>query len=739
METSTVLSGQIPPISLPAVEADGASNGLVPCAIYIRVSTDEQAKEEHYSLHGQENYAMAEIRRRGHEGWFHLTTLSDPGYSGDDWNRPGLLELIDLVKAKKVGVVIVYKRERLFRNLAMATSIQAVFDLHNVKVLSVTEGLHDSSPHNVITRQIIDAIAQFEKANGRKRQHDMLRIAAMNGDWKGGHPPLGYKYEPGSRILETIAEEAVFVATMFEDVATGRSLQDMRDAWRQVGIRGRGRSGCDPDRRPFIRTDDIKRMIRLPIYRGVVRVRKLKLNVISQSDPNPEWEEFKGKHQPIVSEEIWWRANRAIDALGTKNTRPTRSRTSRSIYPLQGLVRCAHCDCGMTPGRSGSKTGMEHRYYRCIRLSKGRKESLCSTGQVSAAALEAAVTSVIQLLEANPAAFERIGVDDIRKRKDAAAQLQKDIAGVDIEILCAQKELENLLAFVKRGESTLSPEATAAAKAAKEKLARYEAERIRLQTTINSLGAKIASVSDVSKQCGLIARAIAVASHNQRVSIFRAIFRCIKVRRVIVASEEVTRQKRILPQRIFRLRLNINTNQLMRFGTSALGDSFDAFANRAYSDTIVAVTIQIRSNAKEQKVILLEQGYTTVSADFSALSRSHAQDSVPQTASVEPTNAIQWAFRWKAQLVSGMKTVTQIAREENVSKGLVSQYVGLLSLPQMIIDFLSDGRDQLLQRKFSLRELQRLAAMRPEDAINAFQGRVRGQPVQSALNLEQME
>lgn len=393
----------------------------------------------------------------------------------------------------------------------------------------------------------------------------------------------------------------------------------------------------------------------------------------------------------------------------------------------------------MTPGRSGSKTGMEHRYYRCIRLSKGRKESLCSTGQVSAAALEAAVTSVIQLLEANPAAFERIGVDDIRKRKDAAAQLQKDIAGVDIEILCAQKELENLLAFVKRGESTLSPEATAAAKAAKEKLARYEAERIRLQTTINSLGAKIASVSDVSKQCGLIARAIAVASHNQRVSIFRAIFRCIKVRRVIVASEEVTRQKRILPQRIFRLRLNINTNQLMRFGTSALGDSFDAFANRAYSDTIVAVTIQIRSNAKEQKVILLEQGYTTVSADFSALSRSHAQDSVPQTASVEPTNAIQWAFRWKAQLVSGMKTVTQIAREENVSKGLVSQYVGLLSLPQMIIDFLSDGRDQLLQRKFSLRELQRLAAMRPEDAINAFQGRVRGQPVQSALNLEQME
>jgi DNA invertase Pin-like site-specific DNA recombinase len=155
-----------------------ASNGpeLVPCAIYIRVSTDEQAKEEHYSLSAQEDYCMAEIRRRADEGWFHLITISDPGYSGGTFDRPGLLELIGLVKAKKLGAILVYKRERLFRNAELAAQVQAVFDLHSVKILSCVEGLHDSTPHAVFMRQLIDANAQFERANGR---NDNTTASAM--------------------------------------------------------------------------------------------------------------------------------------------------------------------------------------------------------------------------------------------------------------------------------------------------------------------------------------------------------------------------------------------------------------------------------------------------------------------------------------------------------------------------------------------------------------------------------
>ena len=239
------------------------------------------------------------------------------------------------------------------------------------------------------------------------------------------------------------------------------------------------------------------------------------------------------------------------------------------------------------------------------------------------------------------------------------------------------------------------------------------------------------------KQCGLVARAIAVASFEQKIPIYRAVVKGIKIRRVTIAEEGGAKgRRRILPQRIFRMRMQFDTDQLMRFGKSLADGIHELLQNRGFSDTVIAVTVQIRTNAKEQKVILLEQGYTTVSANFSELSHAHTPESRPQPASVEPNNAIQRAIRWKALLQVGGKTVTQIAGEEKVSKGLISQHVALLALPQMIIDFLKEGRDQLLGQKFSLRKLQRLGAMSPEDAINAFQLRIRGQPVQSALKLE---
>ena len=91
-----------------------------------------------------------------------------------------------MVKDGLIKVILVYKRERLFRNADIAAHAQAIFDLHGIRVVSYVEGIHDSSPHSVLMRQFLDANAQFERANIRRRVNDCLRHAAKKGDWKGG-------------------------------------------------------------------------------------------------------------------------------------------------------------------------------------------------------------------------------------------------------------------------------------------------------------------------------------------------------------------------------------------------------------------------------------------------------------------------------------------------------------------------------------------------------------------------
>jgi len=325
-------------------------DGLIAAWIYTRVSTDEQAKEEHYSLSAQEEYSMAAIKRREAEGWYYVETISDPGYSGDSFSRPGLLHLIELVKANKVKAVVVYKIERLFRDANLAASVQALFDLHSVKVLYCVEGLHDSAPHSVLMRQIIDANAQFERANGRKRQHDCLRYAASHGEWKGGKSPFGYLYTNGTRSLVIEPERAQLVTKLFEQVAAGRACYEIAAEWRSIGIRGVPISRSESAGHVAYKTgSDLERMIRAPIYKGVVRVRKKGGEISARLDKNPEWDEYKSLHTPLVSEELWLAANKALDQRKTKTVSTYTPRTKNLTGAFQGIIRCDFCDYSMFP------------------------------------------------------------------------------------------------------------------------------------------------------------------------------------------------------------------------------------------------------------------------------------------------------------------------------------------------------------------------------------------------------
>jgi site-specific DNA recombinase len=212
---------------------------LIPCAVYSRVSTDEQAKDAHYSLDNQEEQCLAIIRGNLSKGWVHAISLRDEGYSGALRTRPGLQKILDMAKNGDLKMVVVYMRDRLFRDRELAISVESFFEHYGVQIYSVKEGLASSTASGKLVTGIIDGFSSYERSVIQARVRDAVRLGAKRGEWKGGVPPFGYSYEKGSKMLTVNEKEAVVVKYIFSQVAAGFSVAEITKELRRLNTHGR--------------------------------------------------------------------------------------------------------------------------------------------------------------------------------------------------------------------------------------------------------------------------------------------------------------------------------------------------------------------------------------------------------------------------------------------------------------------------------------------------------------------
>ncbi|MCL0050954.1 recombinase family protein, partial [Dehalococcoidia bacterium] len=79
------------------------------CAIYTRVSTDNQVEKDYNSLETQKESLMAYIEAHKYEGWVLVDVYEDAGCSAANLDRPELQRLLNDIRKKKIDAVLVYK------------------------------------------------------------------------------------------------------------------------------------------------------------------------------------------------------------------------------------------------------------------------------------------------------------------------------------------------------------------------------------------------------------------------------------------------------------------------------------------------------------------------------------------------------------------------------------------------------------------------------------------------------
>ena len=193
---------------------------------YIRVSSERQA-ETALSLDAQRqsivSYCIASDLELVHIG-------VDAGISGakSEDERPGLLDVMTLVREKLVDVVIVCKRDRLAREVSLSGYLVTTIQRAGAEVVILDE--MDVSP---LTKCVMAMIAEVERILASQRTKIALKALKDRGRHVGAVP---YGYELLEGVLRPKSGEIEVVKQIIEMRERGETLTRIAEHLAAEGI-----------------------------------------------------------------------------------------------------------------------------------------------------------------------------------------------------------------------------------------------------------------------------------------------------------------------------------------------------------------------------------------------------------------------------------------------------------------------------------------------------------------------
>jgi DNA invertase Pin-like site-specific DNA recombinase len=198
--------------------------------IYTRCSTDEQAANGN-TLEMQEERCKAFVISKG---WECAGVYSDPGYSAKSLDRPGIAQVLELVRAKPpmIDAVVALKLDRLTRSVVDLGHLLTTFRKFGV-VLAGPDGVPDTSTTvGELMANILTSVSQWERKEIGNRTRAVLQHRRTRGLTHSAQEPFGYRREGDGK-------EARFVPVPHElaTVTTMRSLRERGYTFREIVVR----------------------------------------------------------------------------------------------------------------------------------------------------------------------------------------------------------------------------------------------------------------------------------------------------------------------------------------------------------------------------------------------------------------------------------------------------------------------------------------------------------------------
>jgi site-specific DNA recombinase len=251
--------------------------------------------------------------------------------------RPGFNAMVSYIK-KNAGcrVLLVEKTDRLYRNFKDYVTIDELdLEIHFVKenfILTKDCRSSEKFMHGIkvlMAKNYIDNLSEEVKKG--------LRTKAAQNLWPS-FAPLGYLNTAGAdgkRVIVPDPELGPVITKLFHWFATGEySLKALAKKAHEEGFRFRKSQGKVP-------VTTLHKVLRKRIYTG---------------DFDYGGVMYQGRHEPLVTRDIWERVQEILDGRQEKKHRKV-----THDFAYSGLIKCGHCGCSLV----GEVKKGRYVYYHC--------------------------------------------------------------------------------------------------------------------------------------------------------------------------------------------------------------------------------------------------------------------------------------------------------------------------------------------------------------------------------------
>lgn len=421
-------------------------------ALYIRVSTEEQARVQDGSLVSQrkrlEEYVEGQNRRDTEWGKI-VDVYVDEGRSAKDMNRPQFQRLLADVRLGRVNLILATELSRLSRSIRDFCDIWDLFKKHNANFITLREQFDTTTAAGEMMVFNLINFAQFERKQTAERISANWASRAKRGLWNGGSIPLGFDRNPKnpSELLVN-KDEAKIVKKIFELFLKTGSVRKTCLELTAKGIftkRFTNKHGIEKGGSHFAVTS-LQRTLTSKAYIGLREIDKSK----------GKTEVVKANWPAILDLDLF---NKVQDRLQLNRNKYKPEEWKKYPFPLTELLVCGECGKHLG-GKSGHGRNGKHFYYghpRQLNSDGITHLKRCTLENVRAPRMEEIILKSLKKLMDDPKLLKTWLEIHASKTSSELPGIEGRLKTVATDIATNQKRIENITARL----SDLPPEVPA--------------------------------------------------------------------------------------------------------------------------------------------------------------------------------------------------------------------------------------------------------------------------------------
>ncbi len=298
----------------------------------------------------------------------------DEGQSGTTDKRDSFQKMMEDAIYSDWDYIIVYKLDRLSRNVSDAMHYKKQLNNYGIRILSVIEDFDESTPEGGFFNLVTMGISEFYSKNLAREAFAGLMQNAKRAMHTGGSPPLGYDYDKMTLKFKVNDHEAKAVKIIFEMTLQGKSYAEIA---RYLNSKGYLNKFGNQFKGFFTDTLKNRKYIGEYVYNRVASKSITGTRNSQKTKSENNIVRIPNAFQAIIDNETFEKVQKLMRERIHKNKR----NGPPSKYLLSGLIVCEHC--GYKVSGNISYSGRNKRARIAYRCKTKKREGVCKLKDIN--------------------------------------------------------------------------------------------------------------------------------------------------------------------------------------------------------------------------------------------------------------------------------------------------------------------------------------------------------------------